>query len=141
MLCFAKNPSHKTLRPLVELHGRDRDRMRAEVEILARQLRQRLESFAQPADALVRKAVLKKREFASPYLEFLDMLEKAARKMPQPHGFDPGSADGIRHTDLDAWARVLNEMIYPCQRSLEAIGHARLDLDARSWARGMGLKE
>ena len=26
----------------------------------------------------------KKKEFASPYLEFLDKLEKLARKMPQP---------------------------------------------------------
>lgn len=83
----------------------------------------------------------KKKEFASPYLEFLDTLEKAARKMPQPYEFDLGHADGIRHADLDAGERVLNEMIHECQRSLEGIGHARLDLDARSWARGMGLRE
>jgi len=83
----------------------------------------------------------KKKEFASPYLEFLDTLEKAARKMPQIYEFDPGHADGIRHADLDAGERVLNEIIYECQRSLEGIGHARLDLDARSWARGMGLRE
>ena len=82
-----------------------------------------------------------KKEFASPYLEFLDKLEKAARKMPQPYEFDPGHGDGTRHADLDAGERVLNEIIYECQRSLEAIEHARLDLDARSWARGMGLKE
>ena len=83
----------------------------------------------------------KKKEFASPYLEFLDTLEKAARKMPNTYEFDPQHADGIRHADLDAGERVLNEMIYQCQRSLEGIGHARLDLDARSWARGMGLRE
>jgi hypothetical protein len=83
----------------------------------------------------------KKKEFASPYLEFLDTLEKAARKMSQPYEFDPGHADGIRHADLDAGERVLNEMIYECQRSVEGIGHARLDLEARSWARRMGLRE
>ncbi|MBM4012866.1 MAG: hypothetical protein FJ275_01790 [Planctomycetes bacterium] len=83
----------------------------------------------------------KKKEFASPYLQFLDTLEKAARKMPQPYEFDPGHADGIRHADLDAGERVLNEIIYECQRSLEGIQHARLDLDARSWARGAGLRE
>ncbi len=83
----------------------------------------------------------KKKEFASPYLEFLDKLEKAARKMPQPYEFDVLHADGIRHADLDAGERVLNEMIYECQKSLEAIGHARLDLEARGWARGMGLRE
>ena len=81
----------------------------------------------------------KKKEFASPYLEFLDKLEKAARKMPQIYEFDPGHADGIRHADLDAGVRVLNELIYECQRSLEGIEHARLDLEAQGWARGIGL--
>jgi len=80
-----------------------------------------------------------KKQFASPYLEFLDTLEKAARKMPQPYEFDLLHADGIRHTDLDAGVRVLNELIYECQRSLEGIEHARLDLEAQGWARGIGL--
>jgi hypothetical protein len=35
----------------------------------------------------------------------------------------------------------MNEMIYECQKSLEAIGHARLDLEARGWARARGLRE
>jgi hypothetical protein len=83
----------------------------------------------------------KKKEFASLHLEFLDKLEKAARKMPQTYEFDPGHADGIRHADLDAGVRVLNEVIYECQRSLEGIEHARLDLEARSWARGAVLRE
>ena len=83
----------------------------------------------------------KKKEFASPYLEFLDKLEKLARKMPQPYEFDLLHSDGIRHADLDAGKRVLNELIFECQRSLEAIGHAELDLDARGWARGQGLRE
>ena len=83
----------------------------------------------------------KKKEFASPYLEFFDKLEKLARKMPQPYEFDLLHTDGIRHADLDAGVRVLNELIYECQRSLEGIEHARLDLDARSWARGAGLRE
>jgi hypothetical protein len=82
-----------------------------------------------------------KKQFASPYLEFLDKLEKLARKMPQPYEFDLLHADGIRHADLDAGVRVLNEMIHECQRSLEGIEHARLDLEARGWARGQGLKE
>ena len=77
--------------------------------------------------------------FASPYLEFLDKLEKLARKMPQPYEFDLLHADGIRHADLDAGVRVLNELIYECQRSLEGIEHARLDLEAQGWARGIGL--
>jgi len=42
---------------------------------------------------------------------------------------------------LDAGVRVLNELIYECQRSLEGIEHARLDLEARSWAKGQGLRE
>jgi hypothetical protein len=83
----------------------------------------------------------KKKEFASPYLEFLDKLEKLARKMPQPYEFDLLHADGIRHADLDAGVRVLNELIYEYQRSLEGIEHARLDLDARGWAKGQGLRE
>ena len=64
-----------------------------------------------------------------------------ARRVPQYYEFDPGQADGIRHADLDAGERVLNEMIYECQQSLEGIEHAKLDLDARSWARGQGLRE
>jgi hypothetical protein len=83
----------------------------------------------------------KKKEFASPYLEFLDKLERAARKMPPIYEFDLLHADGIRHADLDAGVRVLNELIFECQRSLEGIEHARLDLEARGWAREMGLKE
>ena len=80
----------------------------------------------------------KKKEFASPYLEFLDKLEKAARKMPQSYEFDLLHTDGIRHADLDAGVRVLNDLIFECQRSLEGIEHARLDLEARSLARGRG---
>jgi len=59
VLNFNKDPSSKTLRPLIELYGRDRDRMRAEVEILERQLKYRLATFAKPDDALVRKVVCK----------------------------------------------------------------------------------
>ena len=54
----------------------------------------------------------------------------AARKMPQPYEFDLLHADGIRHADLDAGVRLLNELIFECQRSLEDIEHARLDLEA-----------
>jgi len=39
---------------------------------------------------------------------------------------------------LDAGVRVLNELIYECQRSLEGIEHARLDLDAQANARAQG---
>ena len=81
-----------------------------------------------------------KKVFDSPYLEFLDKLEKAARKMPQSYEFDPGYADGVRHTDLDAGERVLNEVIQECQHSLEGIKHARLDVEAQSLARSQGLR-
>ena len=53
VLSFTKEPSSKTLRPLIELYGRDRDRMKVEVEILERQLKHRLATFAQPDDATV----------------------------------------------------------------------------------------
>jgi hypothetical protein len=59
VLAFAQDPNRTTLRPLIELYGRDRDRMRAEVGILTRQLEHRLATFAQPDDALVRKVVTK----------------------------------------------------------------------------------
>ena len=77
----------------------------------------------------------KKKEFASPFLEFLDTLQKAARRMPQIYEFDPLHADGIRYADVAEGERVLNEIIYECQRSLEAIGHVKIDLEARQWAR------
>jgi len=59
ILSFTKEPSTKSLRPLIELYGRDRDRMRVEAEILERQLKHQLATFAQPDDAMVRKAVMK----------------------------------------------------------------------------------
>jgi hypothetical protein len=83
----------------------------------------------------------KKKEYASPYLEFLAKLTTNARRMPQIYEFDPGQADGIRHADLMEGERVLNELVYECQRSLEAIQHAKLDLEARGWARANGLRE
>ena len=79
-----------------------------------------------------------KKQFASPFLEYLDTLEKAARKMPQIYEFDLQHSDGIRHADLDAGVRVLNEVIHECQRSLEGLEHARLDLEARANARAQG---
>lgn len=57
VLAFAQEPSRTTLRPLIELYGRDRDRMRVEAETLERQLEYRLEMFAKPDDAQVRKAI------------------------------------------------------------------------------------
>jgi len=59
VLNFTKDPSSKSLRPLIELYGRDRDRMKVEVEILERQLKHRLATFAQPDDATVLKAITK----------------------------------------------------------------------------------
>ena len=59
VLNFTKDPSSKTLRPLIELYGRDRDRMKVEVEILERQLKHRLAHFAKPDDATVRKVIMK----------------------------------------------------------------------------------
>ena len=83
----------------------------------------------------------KNKEYASPYLEFLAKLTTNARRMPQHYEFSPQDADGIRHADLDAGERILKDLIYECERSLEGIEHAKLDLDARSWARGQGLRE
>ena len=59
VLAFAQEPSRKTLRPLIELYGRDRDRMKVEAEILTRQLEHRLATFSQPEDATVRKVIIK----------------------------------------------------------------------------------
>ena len=83
----------------------------------------------------------KKKEYASPYLEFLAKLTTNARRMPQRYEFSPQDADGIRHVDLLEGERILKDVIYECQQSLEGIEHAKLDLDARSWARGQGLRE
>ena len=64
VLNFTKDPSSKSLRPLIELYGRDRERMRVEAEILERQLKHRLATFAQPDDATVRKAIMKNEQRA-----------------------------------------------------------------------------
>jgi hypothetical protein len=60
------------------------------------------------------------------------------RTLPRPYEFDLLHADGIKHADLDAGTRVLNELIYECQRGLEGIEHARLDLEAQANARAQG---
>lgn len=62
VLAFVQDPSRKTLRPLIELYGRDRDRMRAEAEALERQMERRLAAFAKSDDALVRKAIAKNQQ-------------------------------------------------------------------------------
>jgi hypothetical protein len=59
VLSFTKDPSRKSLRPLIELYGRDRERMRVEAEILEQQLRDRVARYAKPDDAAVRKVVMK----------------------------------------------------------------------------------
>ena len=82
----------------------------------------------------------KKKEYASPYLEFLAKLTTNARRMPNIYEFDPQHAEGIRHADLIEGERVLNDLIYECQQSLEGIEHARLDLEAMGWAKAQGLK-
>ena len=57
VLAFTQDPSRTTLRPLIELYERDRERTRVEAEILARQRKHRLATFARPDDAMVRKAI------------------------------------------------------------------------------------
>jgi hypothetical protein len=59
VLNFTKDPGRKTLRPLIELFGRDRERMRVEAEMLERQLKHRLDRFTEPTDEDVRKVVRK----------------------------------------------------------------------------------
>ena len=65
VLNFTKDPSSKSLRPLIELYGRDRDRMKVEAEILERQLKHQLAHFAQPDDATVRKVIMKNERWIS----------------------------------------------------------------------------
>ncbi len=56
------------------------------------------------------------------------------------YGFGPRDADGMRYADETERQSILNEIIYECQRSLEATGYAKLDLETRSWARGAGAR-
>jgi hypothetical protein len=97
----------------------------------------RRNTFGDPMDHSGRKQM----EYASPYLEFLDKSQNTARRMPQPNEFDRQHTEGTRFADRIQGERILNEVIYECQRSLEEIGHAKLDQEARSWAKGMGLRE
>jgi hypothetical protein len=50
----------------------------------------------------------KKKEYASPFLEFLDKLINAAQRMPQRYEFDLQHTDGIRYADLTEGERILN---------------------------------
>jgi hypothetical protein len=53
-------PHRFRLRPLSELYGRDRERMKVEAENLERQLEYRLAHRAKPDDFMVRNVILKK---------------------------------------------------------------------------------
>ncbi len=59
VLAFTQDTSRKTLRPLIELYGRERERMKVEAEILERQLKCQLAHFAKPDDATIQKVVMK----------------------------------------------------------------------------------
>lgn len=59
VLGFSKDPNRQTLRGLIEIFGPDRNRAKAEAEILEQQLKQRLATFAKPTDDDVRKVILK----------------------------------------------------------------------------------
>jgi hypothetical protein len=62
----------------------------------------------------------------------------AAQTFARTYNFDPGHGDGKRHADLDAVVRVLNELIYERQRSLEGIEHVKMNLEAQANARAQG---
>ena len=79
-----------------------------------------------------------KKVYDSPFLEFLDKLQTAARRMPQIYEYDPQHADGVRYADVVECERVLNEVVYECQRSLEEMALAKADLEARDRARAVG---
>jgi hypothetical protein len=79
-----------------------------------------------------------KKVYESPYLEFLDKLQRAARRMPQVYEYDPQHADGVRYADVIEGEQVLHEIIYECQRSLEATALAKVDLEARARERANG---
>ena len=68
----------------------------------------------------------KKKEYASPYLEFLDKVRRVSQRMPQIYAYDPQHIDGTRHADWTEGERVLDDLIHECQRSLEAIREAKL---------------
>jgi hypothetical protein len=78
----------------------------------------------------------KKKVYESPYLEFLDKILSTARRMPNIYEFDIQQCDGVRLADLTQGERVLNEIIFECQRSLEGIAAAKTDLETQKWARG-----
>jgi hypothetical protein len=73
----------------------------------------------------------KKKEYASPYLEYLDKVRRVFQRMPQIYDYDPQHVDGTRHADWTEGERVLDDLIYECQRSLDAIREARADLETR----------
>ena len=67
----------------------------------------------------------KKKEYASPYLEFLDKVRRVSQRMPQIYDYDPQHIDGTRYADWTEGERVLDDLIHECQRSLEAIQEAK----------------
>ena len=73
----------------------------------------------------------KKKEYASPYLEFLDKVRRVSQRMPQIYDYDPQHVDGTRYVDWTEGERVLDDLIHECQRSLGSIREARL-----TWGHG-----
>jgi hypothetical protein len=74
----------------------------------------------------------KKKEYASPYLEYLDKVRRVSQRMPQIYEFDPQHVDGTRHADWTEGERVLDDLIHECQRSLEAIREAKQDIASQT---------
>ena len=56
----------------------------------------------------------------------------------QIYEFASAIAEWIRHADLVAAVQGQKGVFYECQRSLEGIEHAKLDLDAQANARAQG---
>lgn len=68
-----------------------------------------------------------------------DKQEKLGCKMPQPYEFAPLHFDGIRHADLDAGVRVLNELVFECQHSF--VGGVRNIMPALQRFKALGTLE
>jgi hypothetical protein len=149
-LAFARDPSRTTLRPLIETYGRDRQRMSAEVEILTRQLEHRLATFAQPDDALIRKAIMKnEKRVLAVYLHVRSGYGGAALarffKVPRSTAYGwlawfESLPDGLRAGILafmDAGATKMTVCLEPCVEDNSGM-HASCDIAAAP--RGLPLR-
>ena len=113
MLGFADAPSRKSLKPLIEFYGADRTRVKAEVEILEKQLQRALSRTRDWGDEEVRRQIRDNRQrVLAAHLRFRSGCTgvRIAEIFNVPRGTAYGWLDWFRKLPLDLQNGILESI-------------------------------